>query len=118
PLKGAPASFSGDELQLVAARQAPHDQRLDQTVLADARRELLELLRVEVLPWLALLRDDLLERADEDALVAVRLRCRCRGEQGVEPAPQRAPLRVGGAHRARISRARDRYPCAPLDCTS
>jgi hypothetical protein len=38
------------------ARHAAHDQRLDQTVLADALCQLLELLRVEVLPRLPLLR--------------------------------------------------------------
>ena len=60
-LQGAPASLAGDELELVGPGHAPHDQRLDEAVLADALGELVELLRVEALPRLPLLRDDLLD---------------------------------------------------------
>ncbi len=100
-LQRAPAALARDELEPIALRHATNDQRLDQAVLADARGQLVELVRVEVLSRLPLLRHDLLEGTGEDGSVAVgRRSLRGRGEQGVQASSERAPLRVRGGHRA------------------
>ncbi len=96
-LKCAPAPLAGDELELVAPGYAPDHQRLDEAVLADALRQLVELVRVEVLPGLPFPGDDLLDRAREDALVAV-VRGRRRRQQRVEAAPEGSSLHLRRAH--------------------
>ncbi len=77
------------------ARVLRHDERLDEPVLADAAGELLQLGLVEVLPRLPLLGDDLLDRGTRTPLPpfgpAVAAPAAARREQGVEPAPERAP---------------------------
>src|SRR6202042_1732963 len=71
-LARAPATLPRDDLELVHPRSGTaHDDRLEQPVLADRLGELIERLRVEVLSRLPLLRRDLLERAEKDALVSV-----------------------------------------------
>src|SRR5690606_22334899 len=96
-LRCAPAAFAGDELELVLPT-APHHERFEQTVLFDRLRQLVQPLVVDALPRLALLRDDLVERALEDVVFAIalagarrgRLR-RGRGQKGVE-APAKTSL--------------------------
>lgn len=111
-LRGAPASLAGDELELVA-RDLADDERLEQPVLRQRRGELLDRGAVEVLPGLALLRDDPLDGAQEQAGVLARARVlagRADREQRVEPTPEGARLVLGGrrvhARLSRTSRAR------------
>ncbi len=74
-------------------------------MLLDRRGELLDLVLREVLPRLAFLGHELLERAREDALVAVvgSLLARSRQER-VEPTTERAALRIV------LRRAHNPYP--------
>jgi hypothetical protein len=51
--------------------KSSHHQRLEQAVLAQRRRQLVELVRVEVLPWLSALGHNLVDRTREHVAFTV-----------------------------------------------
>jgi hypothetical protein len=106
-LGGAPAALAGDDLE-AAAREAPGEDGLEDPLLADRLRELLELGLLEHLARLAVLRVQILDRAGGDAARRGRRGRRLRtGDEGLEAATQRlATIHVD--HASRSSRARSR----------
>ena len=107
-LRCAPAALAGDELEANFARvgrssDLADDDRLDDAVLADRLRELLELRFVEVLSRLSRLRNDSLDRAREDGALAIRRALRRRAlrrkrrEERIEAPSERAFLFDGRA---------------------
>ena len=96
---GPPAAFTRNEFQLAVDR--PHDQRLDDAVLLDGLRELVELLAGDVGAWLQRARDDRVQGNMPDG-VAVGSGWFGPGSrflnEGTEPLPQRVLRHTGRAY--------------------
>ena len=97
-LAGTQPPLAGDQLEAAASRRRlPHDDRLQQTRLADRRRELVELCGVDVAARLIGVGTDVGDGQLDETALALRFLAR-RSEQGFEPSAETTTTRDGFRH--------------------